>query len=377
MGSRFLTNRSFPGNVLYTPMHGVGTLFVQLAMQAMSLPEFYLVAEQTEPDPEFPTVAFPNPEEGKAALQIATETADKQGISLILANDPDADRLAVAEKTEGKWHVFSGNELGALFAWWALKNYKYNNNSNKNNKRDLSTVYMISTAVSSQLLRSMSLNEGFKFAETLTGFKWMGNKYLELTAAGNTVIFVYEEAIGFMYGGIVYDKDGISAAVAIREMASWLYNKDCTLRDQLCDIYETYGYHLTVTSYYLCYSPDTVLSIFTTLRRDGLYPTSCGPYKVLNVRDVTVGFDSSRGDKKCILPLTPNSQMITFYLDNMCTVTLRTSGTEPKIKYYGEIIESPGVVSKEKLNEVLLQTVSVLVDNFLQPKANGLIPQLI
>ena len=356
-------------------MHGVGTLFVQLAMQAMSLPAFYLVAEQSEPDPEFPTVAFPNPEEGKAALEIATRTADKQGISLILANDPDADRLAVAEKpARREWHVFSGNELGALFAWWALKNYKYNNRNN-NNKKDLSTVYMLSTAVSSQILRSMAYKEGFRFEETLTGFKWMGNKYLELTAAGNDVIFVYEEAIGYMYGGIVFDKDGISAAVAIREMASWLYNRDCTLSDQLCEIYDTYGYHLTLTSYYLCYSPDTILDIFTRLRRDGVYPATCGPYQVVNVRDVTVGFDSSRGDKKCIHPLTPNSQMITFYLDNKCTITLRTSGTEPKIKYYGEIIGPPGEDSKEKLNEILLQTLNVLVENFLQPQANGLIPQ--
>ena len=362
-------------------MHGVGTLFVQLAMQAMSLPAFYLVAEQTEPDPDFPTVTFPNPEEGKAALEIATSTADKQGISLILANDPDADRLAVAEKTEDKWHVFSGNELGALFAWWALKNYKYNNNyhnnnhNNNNKRKDLSTVYMISTAVSSQILRTMALREGFKFEETLTGFKWMGNKYLELTAAGNDVIFVYEEAIGFMYGGVVFDKDGISAAVAVREMASWLYNRECTLSDQLCEIYDTYGYHLTITSYYLCYNPNTILNIFTRLRRDGVYPDMCGTNRVLNIRDVTVGYDSSRSDRKCIHPLTPNSQMITFYLDNKCTVTLRTSGTEPKIKYYGEIIEPPGGSSKEELNAILLQTVRMLVDSFLQPAVNGLLSQ--
>ncbi|KAI6661963.1 Phosphoglucomutase-2-like [Oopsacas minuta] len=370
IGSHFITNRSIPPEVVYTPMHGVGTLFVQLAMTAMSLPLFTLVPEQSEPDPDFPTVNFPNPEEGKAALDIATKTADEKGIPLILANDPDADRLAVAEKEPGEaWHVFSGNDLGALFAWWALKNYRHNN------KTDLSNVYMVSTAVSSQIIRSMALKEGFKFEETLTGFKWMGNKYLELTAAGNDVIFVYEEAIGFMYGGIVYDKDGISASVVIREMAAWLYEKESTLSQQLQEIYDTYGYHLSRTSYFLCYQPETIIKIFTRLRKDGEYPKTCGSYKVLNVRDVTVGYDSSRGDKKCIHPLTPKSEMITFYLENNCTITLRTSGTEPKIKYYGEIIKEPGIGTKDKLIEILLETLNFCTEDFLQPKANNLIHQ--
>ena len=352
-------------------MHGVGTVFVQQAMNAMSLPIFSLVAEQCDPDPDFPTVSFPNPEEGEAALEIATRTADQMNIPLILANDPDADRLAVAEKVPGKkWHVFSGNELGALLAWWALKNYKYNNGS-----KDLSKMCMITTAVSSQILRSMALKEGFQFEETLTGFKWMGNRCIELTAAGYDVIFVYEEAIGFMYGCVVYDKDGISACVAIREMTSWLYNQDYTLSHQLQEIYSDYGFHLSMTSYYLCYDPNTILKIFTRLRTNGNYPVTCGPYKVLSVRDVTVGYDSSRSDKKCVYPLMPNSEMITFYLDNKCTLTLRTSGTEPKIKCYREIVEPPGVGSREELLEILSHTTNVLIEQFLQPEANELIPQ--
>ena len=376
IGSQFITGRSLPAKVLYTPMHGVGTKFVQLAMQAMSLPIFSLVSEQSEPDPDFSTVTFPNPEEGKAALELATKTADKQDIPLILANDPDADRLAVAEKRPGhSWHVFSGNELGALFGWWALKNYKHDHRD-KNGQLDLSKVFMIASAVSSQILRSMALKEGFNFAETLTGFKWMGNKFLELTAAGNDVIFVYEEAIGFMYGGVVYDKDGISAAVAMREMASWLYTKDSTLSAQLSEIYDTYGYHLSITSYYLCYKPDTITDIFTKLRKDEKYPASCGAYTVTSVRDVTVGYDNSTSDKKSMYPLTPNSQMITFQLDNQYTVTLRTSGTEPKIKYYGEIVKLPGEGSKENLLELLKQTLNVVVEKFLEPKSNALIPQL-
>ena len=371
IGSRFITNRSLPHKVLYTAMHGVGTVFVQQAMHAMSLPIFSLVSEQCDPDPDFPTVSFPNPEEGEAALEIATRTADQMGVPLILANDPDADRLAVAEKVPGKkWHVFSGNELGALLAWWALKNYRYNNGS-----KDLSKMCMITTAVSSQIIRSMALKEGFRFEETLTGFKWMGNRFIELTAAGYDVIFVYEEAIGFMYGSVVYDKDGISACVAIREMTSWLYDLGSTLTHQLQEIYYEYGFHLSMTSYYLCYNPHTILQIFTRLRTDGNYPITCGPYNVLNVRDVTVGYDSSRGDNKCIHPLTPKSEMITFYLDNKCTLTLRTSGTEPKIKCYREIVEPPGVGSREELLEILSQTTNVLIEEFLQPEANNLIPQ--
>eukprot|EP01102_Stenamoeba_stenopodia_P009633 TRINITY_DN2850_c0_g1_i1.p1 TRINITY_DN2850_c0_g1~~TRINITY_DN2850_c0_g1_i1.p1 ORF type:complete len:435 (-),score=108.51 TRINITY_DN2850_c0_g1_i1:45-1310(-) len=157
--------------VVYTPMHGVGLVWAEKAFEAFNIAPFIPVALQKEPDPEFPTVHFPNPEEGKGALKLAIETAESTGTKLILANDPDADRLAVAEKlSSGEWKIYNGNEIGVLLAAWVWSEYKRTNPS-----VDPANCVMISTAVSSQMLRSICKQEGLVYEETLTGFKWIGS----------------------------------------------------------------------------------------------------------------------------------------------------------------------------------------------------------
>ena len=182
--------------VVYTAMHGVGCSFVKKAFDAFGhgSSSLRLVAAQCEPDATFPTVAFPNPEEGQGALQMGFQEAERQGIRLVLANDPDADRLAVAEKSE-TWHVFTGNELGSLLGCWAWQMWRRRNPS-----ADASKVYMVGSTVSSKFLQRVAKKEGFRFVETLTGFKWMGSKSAELRAEGYEVIFAFEEAIGFCVG---------------------------------------------------------------------------------------------------------------------------------------------------------------------------------
>lgn len=331
--------------IVYTAMHGVGYPFVERGFEISNLKPLHAVLEQRDPDPEFPTVKFPNPEEGKSCLVLSMKLADEIGSNLILANDPDADRLACAEKdaATGQWQVFNGNELGTLLGWWSVKYFK-----EKNPESDLSNCYLLASTVSSKMLRSMSKVDGYNFEETLTGFKWMGNRSVDLMKSGKQVLFAYEEAIGFMFSSAVLDKDGVSAAAHLATMASYLKVKEeLSLAQKLEQLYKTYGYHYSIISYFLCYDPEKIVRIFERIRnweeKPGAYPASVlnGKYKIDSIRDLTTGTDTSQADKKSLLPSSKSSQMITFTMENGTVITLRTSGTEPKIKYYSEYCATP------------------------------------
>ncbi|XP_043918079.1 phosphoglucomutase-2 [Protopterus annectens] len=358
---------------VHTSVHGVGHQFVQSAFSAFALPLPLAVAEQKDPDPEFPTVKYPNPEEGKGVLTLCFALANKEGVKTILANDPDADRLAVAEKQEsGEWKVFSGNELGALLGWWLFKCWKMQHQ----NASAVKDVYMLASTVSSKILRAIALKEGFHFEETLTGFKWMGNRAKQLMDQGKTVLFAFEEAIGYMCSPAVLDKDGVSAAAITAELDCYLATKNLTLSQKLKAIYEEYGYHITQASYFICHDPNTIKALFERLRNyngKSTYPNICGRFEVTGVRDLTADYDSSQPDKKAILPTSRSSQMITFTFANGGVATLRTSGTEPKIKYYAELCVPPGNSDPEQLKKELQELVSAIEEHFFEPGKNKLV----
>lgn len=331
--------------IVYTAMHGVGFPYVERAFELSKLRPVHAVMEQRDPDPEFPTVKFPNPEEGKSCLLLSMKLADEIGSNLILANDPDADRLACAERDvkSNQWRVFNGNELGSLLGWWSVQYFK-----EKSSTADLRNCYLLGSTVSSKMLGSMAKIEGFNFEETLTGFKWMGNRSVELMESGKHVLFAYEEAIGFMFSPAVLDKDGVSASAHLATLASFLkVKKNLTLGAKLEELYRTYGYHYSMNGYFLCYEPETIDKIFERIRnwngKSGAYPPFIldGKYKIKSIRDLTTGTDTSRPDGKAQLPSSKSSQMITFTLENGTVITLRTSGTEPKVKYYSEYCASP------------------------------------
>ncbi|XP_076658220.1 phosphoglucomutase 2 isoform X2 [Halictus rubicundus] len=370
-------NRNTILKFTYTPMHGVGYEYMSAAFDAANLKPFIVVEEQKLPDPEFSTVKFPNPEEGESALDLSIKTANENSSSIIIANDPDADRLACAIKMKsGEWYIFSGNELGALLGWWMMHMYQV-----QHPDTDFSNVYMLASTVSSKILASMAKQEGFNFEETLTGFKWMGNRTVELEKAGKEVIFAYEEAIGFMCGSNVLDKDGISAGMRIAELAAYLETIGFTLYEKLNEIYAQYGYHISKNSYWICHEPDTIKAIFERLRNytgeQNTYPTSIlnGKYSIVGVRDLTNGYDNTKPKNKAILPVSKSSQMITFTFKNGLVVTLRTSGTEPKIKYYSELCATPEEKDLKLLRGTLDEMVSAVVEEFLQPETHGLIPR--
>lgn len=223
--------------ITYTAMHGVGYEFSLESFRSFNLKPFIPVLEQIKPDPEFPTVKFPNPEEGKSSLNLAIKTANENQSTFIIANDPDADRLAIAEKLpSGEWKIFNGNETASLLGWWLWHNYKTRNP----HEIDYSNVYMLYSTVSTHFLKSLASEEGFSCEDTLTGFKWMGNRAHELINQNKKVIFSFEEAIGFMCGTNVLDKDGISAEAVVSEMAVYLKEKENkTLYQKLEWIYDT------------------------------------------------------------------------------------------------------------------------------------------
>lgn len=360
--------------ITYTPVHGVGYEYAKRAFEVFGLHPFIPVKEQIDPDPEFSTVKYPNPEEGKSVLDLSVKTAEKHGSTLILANDPDADRLGVAEKQpNGSWKILSGNEIGTLLGWWLMECHR------RKHPNDIpgDNISMVATTVSSQILRTMARAEGFHYDETLTGFKWIGNRAIDFEKEGKVVLFSFEEAIGFMCGTNVLDKDGITACVVVAELACYVAQDGLTLTKQLELIYEKYGIHVTSNGYYLCYDVKTIEKIFNTIRTmdDGGYPKTCGKYKISGVRDLTTGYDNTQPDNKAILPVSSSSQMITFYFDNGCTATLRTSGTEPKIKYYSELIAEPQKgVRKDECQSTIQDVVQAIVREFLKPEQNGLIP---
>jgi len=356
----------------YTPVHGVGAAYVKQAFEELGLQPYIAVEEQINPDPYFSTVTFPNPEEGDT-LKLALVTASNNQSTIVLANDPDADRLACAElQPTGEWKVFTGNELGSLLAWWMW--YRA-----KKSGVDPGKAVMIASTVSSKIIETMSKVEGFIFEETLTGFKWMANRGLQLKKEGYHILFAFEEALGYMCGIDVPDKDGVSAASHLCELAVHLEKAGMTLTDQLNSIYHTYGYHIGFVSYYLCYDPAVIHRIFQRLRNfDGTersYPKSLlnGLYPVTGVRDLTTGFDSRQPDGKAVLPSSSSSQMITFYFENGLEITIRTSGTEPKIKFYTELRTPAGTSDYQQAQATLKEMVDAMVQEFLQPTENGLI----
>lgn len=378
-------NASSPLKVAYTAMHGVGKKWMIRGFEEFGHPPFHVVESQGEPDPQFPTVPFPNPEE-KGALNQAQAFANANDCTLILANDPDADRLAAAERlpnTEGPsaapvWHVFTGNELGVLLGYWTILRWQQR-------KTEGSRAAVLASIVSSRMLRAIARAEGVLYEDTLTGFKWLGNRAQALRADGIDVLFTYEEALGYCVGDMLSDKDGVTAASVLMEMASilaagWsdpfaaITNPPIyTVYELLQYLYKKYGLFVSYNSYVISRNPKVTDTIFANLRSSGPtggYWTHAVGQKILSIQDVTKGYDSTAADLKSILPLTPDSHMIMFEFENGVSVTLRTSGTEPKIKYYTEIRGAAGNI--DHLRQELVTFVDALVEEMLQPAVYGL-----
>ncbi|KAL1730114.1 hypothetical protein EV714DRAFT_211628 [Schizophyllum commune] len=358
-----------PVKFVNTSMHGVSHPFVTRAFEILNFPPFTPVAEQQDPDPEFPTVRYPNPEE-KGALDLAMKTAAEQGAQIILAQDPDSDRFSAIEANPGGgWTTFTGDQLGTIFAASVFEKYKAAG-------KPLDKLVMVASTVSSKMVAAMAAKEGFKFTETLTGFKFIGNAALDLAKQGYEVPFGYEEAIGYMFGE-TRDKDGVAATISFVDLVLSLYKQGKTVKGYLDELYEKYGYFETRNSYFICGDPKVITKIFSGLRntnsdKDVLrrYPHTLGGLNVTAVSDLTVYWDSRRGTPR--LPRS-SGQMIQFWAAGeggvKITLTLRTSGTEPKIKYY---LEGSGT-DRAAVSETLGRVVEDMRVNWMQAEEFGLL----
>jgi phosphoglucomutase len=311
----------------------------------------HIVTEQAHPDPEFPTVSFPNPEE-KGALRLSSREAAKVGTAVILANDPDADRFSAAERVEeagGDFQQFTGNQLGILLASYTFETYI----------GDVKKLAMLSSTVSSRMLARMASVEGFHFVETLTGFKWLGNVAQDLQREGWNPAFAFEEAIGYMFSSIVWDKDGIAAAAVFLTAWQRWHAQGLTPRSKLQQLYERYGYFADANTYVISPSPEVTNTVFAAIRKlhpsGSRRPEKIGARQILRWRDLTLGYDSAATppDHRPNLPVDPGAQMITCELEEDVVFTVRGSGTEPKIKFYIEATATSADEAQARADQTL------------------------
>lgn len=361
--------------VVYTAMHGVGYPYVSRVFEEFGLPAVIPVDSQTlVPDPDFSTVKKPNPEE-KGALDLAIAKARECGARTVLANDPDADRLGCAcvDPDSGVTRILTGDEIAALFADFLLLRFP----------EERQSLAMVASTVSSKFLMSMARKEGFTAKETLTGFKWLSKGAADLAEDGFTVLLAYEEAIGYMLRDGVRDKDGVSAAAVFAELAGYWTAKGITIPERLAYLSELYGYHLGHNGYLSLTEHSTPLAeIFATARADG-FPGSLGSCTVVSVRDLTMGTDTAQPNNKALLPKDGNTQFITFACRSELlsdpsalsdvVISLRGSGTEPKVKFYSEIVvSSQADIDSGRAATVLKAAVDSAIAEILKPFDNKL-----
>jgi phosphomannomutase len=297
------TRPEMPVRFVYTALHGVGWEVSNRCFVSAGLGDAIVVPEQIEPDGNFPTVAFPNPEE-PGALDLAFETADRAGVDLIIANDPDADRLAVAIRDYGEWRRLTGNEVGSLLGWRAAERHKGSG----------VPAALAASIVSSPALGAVAADYGIEFSYTLTGFKFV-NRVPNL-------IFGYEEALGYLVDpDKVRDKDGISAAVDFLSMAGELQERGLTIADHLVEFADRFGAFAS-TQISLRVANLSEIPVISSKFRDSP-PTTLGGQAVTAVDDFTNGFDGF-----------PPTDLIRLTIDGGSRVIVRPSGTEPKLKIY-------------------------------------------
>ncbi|MEV4817034.1 phospho-sugar mutase [Micromonospora tulbaghiae] len=290
--------------VAYTPLHGVGAAVLTAAFARAGFGVPGVVPEQAEPDPAFPTVSFPNPEE-PGAVDLLVALADRTGADLAIANDPDADRCAVAVRDAGSWRMLRGDEVGALLADHLMR-------------RGVTGLYA-TTIVSSALLRAMAAARGLPYDETLTGFKWI----VRAGGGREPLVYGYEEALGYCVApGHVRDKDGITAALTVAELAAGLKAEGRTLLDRLDELAAEFGVHHTEQ---LSVRVEDLRVIADSMARiRAATPTALLGQPVTEASD-----------------LLPDADVV-ILRTGAARVVIRPSGTEPKLKAYLEVVEPVG-----------------------------------
>lgn len=316
--------------IVYTALHGVGTETIVEVFKSAGFPPLILVASQAEPDPAFPTVSFPNPEE-PGAIDLALETARAHGADLVIANDPDADRCAAAVNDPQRgWRMLRGDELGALLGEYIARRTK--------------SGILANSIVSSSILKKIAEHYSLEFRETLTGFKWLA-KISGLT-------FGYEEALGYCVDSAsVNDKDGISAALVLAQLATDLHLEGKTLLNLLAEIWERHGFHGTEQISIRVKELSKVGVVLSGLRATP--PKEIAGHKVVAVDDLLLPKDG--------LPPTDGLRLWLKTEVGAVRIIIRPSGTEAKLKCYVEVVSTQGGQAAENMLNNLRQPLTQLL----------------
>ena len=313
--------------IVYTPLHGTGNIPVRRMLEGMNVT---IVKEQEMPDGNFSTVRSPNPEE-KDALTIAIEKAKEIGADLVLGTDPDCDRVGIAVKSGDEYVLFTGNQTGALLVKFILEMKKTKLSSKST---------LVKTIVTSELGADIGRSYGLQCEETLTGFKYIGDKINKYEASGEQEFIIgYEESYGYLVGTHARDKDAVVSSMLICQMAAYYYNQGKTLVDALEDIYAEYGYYLDHLDSFVLKGKDGAEKIADLM----VYFRDKGMSLFDELQEV---IDYSKG-----IADLPKENVLRFIWKNGSWMAVRPSGTEPKIKVYYSIQAETRELAKAKLAE--------------------------
>ena len=316
--------------IVYTPLHGTGNIPVQTVLEDLGFSNVYVVPEQELPNGSFPTVDYPNPEDIRA-FDLALKLAKKEDADLVLATDPDADRLGVLAKDSktGEYMSFTGNMSGLLIAEYILSQKKAKKILPKNGA-------LISTIVSSNLAIAIAKEYKIDFIEVLTGFKYIGEQIRNFEETGShEYLFGFEESYGCLVGTHARDKDAITAVMILCEAAAYYKKQGLTLWDQMIKIYEKYGFYKEGISTITLKGADGAVKmkeLLETIRNNP--PKELGGYKVTKIRDYQKGIITDIKTGKETKTELPTSNVLYYDLEDSAWCCVRPSGTEPKVKFY-------------------------------------------
>lgn len=335
--------------IVYTPLHGTGNVPVRRVLKELGFEQVTVVPEQELPDGNFPTVSYPNPED-KKAFALALDLAKKVDADLVLATDPDADRLGVYAKDTktGEYKVFTGNMSGMLICEYEMSQKKALGILPDNGA-------LVTTIVSSNMAQAVAKEYGMKFIECLTGFKYIGEqiKFFEQTGS-NEYVFGFEESYGCLVGTHARDKDAVVAVMALCEAAAYYKTQGITLWDQMLNIYNKYGYYkedLFTMTFKGADGAKKMQDMMDAYRKNT--PKQVGAYKVLRLCDYKNDVITDLATGETTPTGLPKSNVLYFELENDAWFCVRPSGTEPKIKFYAGIKGTSLEDSAKKLDELM------------------------
>lgn len=350
--------------VIFTPLHGTANKSVRRGLKALGYEHVTVVPEQELPDPDFSTVSSPNPEE-HAAFEYAIRLGEEKGADILIGTDPDADRLGVAVKDqEGRYAVLTGNQTGAL-----LLHYLLSQKQQKGTLPDNGVV--LKTIVTSEMGRDIAASFGLDTIDTLTGFKFIGEKIKQFEASGEYAFqFGYEESYGYLIGDFARDKDAVQAALLAVEVCAFYKKQGKSLYDGLLELYQTFGFYreglksLTLKGKE---GAEQIAAILSTFREQP--PLSIAGKDVVSAEDYLTGKRTLLKENKTEMIDLPTSNVLKYFLEDGSWFCLRPSGTEPKVKFYFAV-KGPTNEDSEALLHQLTDEVMKKIDDIVKATSN-------